>query len=130
MQKRCLGAALFCAPYALVPLASGPDWARLAVLALVEAISGFGIMLFDINLNALQTAVVHDELRSRVSGAFATVNYGIRPLGALVGGALGSLVGIGPTLVVAAVGGTLSFLWLVRSPILTTKAIADLQPAT
>lgn len=123
-----VGAVLFSAPYALVPLASGPDWARAAMLGLVEAISGFGIMLFDINLNALQTAVVHDDLRSRVSGAFATVNYGIRPLGALVGGALGSVVGIGPTLVMAAAGGSLSFLWLVRSPLLRTRAITDLQP--
>jgi predicted MFS family arabinose efflux permease len=125
-----VGAVLFSAPYALVPLASGPDWAKAAVLALVEAIGGFGIMLFDINLNALQTAVVHDDLRSRVSGAFSTVNYGIRPLGALVGGVLGSFLGVGPTLVLAAVGGTLSFLWLVRSPILSTSAIEDLQPAT
>lgn len=125
-----VGAVLFSAPYALVPLASGPDWARAAVLALVETVSGFGIMLFDINLNALQTAVTHEDLRSRVSGAFATVNYGIRPLGALVGGALGTLIGIGPTLVVAAVGGTLSFLWLLRSPILSTRAITDLQPVT
>lgn len=85
-------------------------------------------MLFDINLNALQTAVVDDDLRSRVSGAFATVNYGIRPLGAVVGGVLGSLVGIGPTLVIAAIGGALSAVWLARSPILGTRAIEDLQP--
>lgn len=121
-----VGAVLFTAPYSLVPLACGPDWAKVAVLALVEAIGGFGIMLFDINLNALQTAVIHDDLRSRVSGAFSTVNYGIRPLGALVGGVLASLVGIGPTLVVAAAGGTLSIVWLIGSPILSTKAIRDL----
>jgi predicted MFS family arabinose efflux permease len=123
-----LGAVLFSAPYALVPLASGPDWAKAAVLAVVEVISGFGIMLFDINLNALQTAVVHDDMRSRVSGAFSTVNYGIRPLGALVGGVLGSFVGVGPTLVMAAVGGTLSIVWLAKSPIISTRAIKDLQP--
>jgi MFS family permease len=123
-----VGAVLFSTPWALVPLASGPDWAKAAVLAAVEAISGFGIMLFDINLNALQTAVVHDDMRSRVSGAFSTVNYGIRPLGALVGGVLGSVVGVGPTLVMAAVGGALSIVWLARSPILSTRAIQDLQP--
>jgi MFS family permease len=123
-----VGVVLFSAPYALIPLASGPDWARAAVLSVVEAISGFGIMLFDINLNALQTAVVHDDLRSRVSGAFSTVNYGIRPLGALVGGILGDVVGIGPTLVLAAAGGALSFLWLVGTPILTTHTIEELQP--
>jgi MFS family permease len=123
-----VGAGLFSAPYALVPLAHGPDWTKAAVLAVVEAIAGFGIMLFDINLNALQTAVVRDDLRSRVSGAFSTVNYGIRPLGALIGGVLGSAVGVGPTLVVAAVGGTLSITWLARSPILRISSIQDLQP--
>ena len=82
-------------------------------------------MIRDINLNALQTAVVHDDLRSRVSGAFSTVNYGIRPIGALVGGVLGSFVGVGPTLVMAAVGGALSIVWLAGSPILSTRAIQD-----
>jgi MFS family permease len=123
-----VGAVLFSTPYALVTLASGPDWAKAAVLAIVEAVGGFAIMLFDINLNALQTAVVHDDLRSRVSGAFSTVNYGIRPLGALVGGVLGGVIGIGPTLVVAAVGGALSAAWLVGSPILATRTIEELQP--
>jgi predicted MFS family arabinose efflux permease len=129
-QTIAMGAVLFSAPYALVPLAPGPDWSKAAVLALVEAIGGFGIMLFDINLNALQAAVVHDDLRSRVAGAFSTVNYGIRPVGALIGGVLGHIAGVGPTLVVAAVGGALSFLWLARSPILSTTAIEDLQPVT
>lgn len=121
-----LGAVLFTAPYALMPLASGTDMAKAAVLALVEAIGGFGIMLFDVNLNALQTTVTHDDLRSRVSGAFATVNYGIRPLGAIVGGVLGGLIGVGPTLVVAAVGGAASILWLLGSPIIKTHSLEDL----
>lgn len=123
-----VGAVLFSAPFALIPLAAGSDWAKAGVLAVVEAVAGFGIMLFDINLNALQTAVVHDDLRSRVSGAFSTVNYGIRPLGALVGGVLGAAVGIGPTLVLAAVGGALSVIWLLGSPILATQTIEELQP--
>jgi MFS family permease len=123
-----VGAVLFSAPYALIPLASGPDWAKGAVLASVEAVGGFAIMIFDINLNALQTAVVHDDLRSRASGAFSTLNYGIRPLGALAGGALGDLIGIRPTLVLAAIGGALSVLWLIGSPILATQTIENLQP--
>lgn len=81
------GAALFSLPFAILTLADGtPPELRITALASVEFISGFGIMLFDINLNSLQTAVTLDSMRSRVSGAYATVNYGIRPLGALIGG--------------------------------------------
>ena len=36
--------------------------------------------------------------------------------------------GVGPTLVAAAVGGCLSVLWLVRSPLLAVRSVADLDP--
>jgi hypothetical protein len=52
-----------------------------------------------------------------VSGAFQAVNYGTRPVGALLGGVLGSLVGLRPTLWIAAAGGTLGALWLLPSPV-------------
>lgn len=123
-----IGAVLFSAPMALIPFAGGPVWSRVAVLAAAEFVGAVGVMLFDVNLNALQTAVTPDDMRSRVAGAFSTVNYGIRPLGAVVGGLAGQLVGVGPTMVVAAVGGSLSFLWLLRSPIISTRTIEELEP--
>lgn len=122
------GAILFAGPMAFIPLAGGTVWSRAAVLAAVEFVSAFGVMLFDVNLNALQTAVTPDDMRSRVAGAFSTVNYGIRPLGAIVGGVAGQLIGIGPTMVTAAIGGSLSFLWILRSPIITTRTIDELEP--
>lgn len=121
-----LGAVLFSAPVGFLPLAADADWAAVFALAGVEALSGAGVMLFDVNLNALHAAVTSDDMRSRVSGAFTTVNYGIRPLGAVVGGVAGELIGIAPTLVVAAIGGSLSLLWLVRSPIIRARAINEL----
>ncbi|MFD7641566.1 MFS transporter [Kitasatospora sp. NPDC059795] len=112
-----LGSVLFPAPIALLAAADGPGWARAGVLAAAEFLSALGVMLFDINLNSLQAAVIPDDLRSRVSGAFATVNYGIRPLGALTGGLLATAFGLRPALLVAAVGGALSALWLLVSPV-------------
>ena len=85
-------------------------------------------MFLDINVDALQTAVTPDAMRSRVSGAFATLNYGVRPLGAVVGGVSGELIGIGPTLVIAGVGGALAFVWLLGTPIIATRTIAELEP--
>jgi predicted MFS family arabinose efflux permease len=40
-------------------------------------------------------------------------------LGALLAGALGTLIGLRPTLWIAAVGGAFAFLWLLPSGLLT-----------
>jgi len=52
----------------------------------------------------------------RVSGAYMVVNYGVRPLGSLVAGALGSWIGLRPTLWIATVGAIAGFLFLLPSP--------------
>jgi MFS family permease len=112
-----LGCFGFPAPLVLVPLAGGPEPVVLGLLFSAEFLSGFGLMLLDIGSGSIQAAVIPNELRSRVSGAFRTVNYGMRPLGALAGGLLGSTIGLRPTLWLATAGGVLSVLWLLPSPV-------------
>ena len=70
-----------------------------------EFIGGFGVMVLDISIGAIFSAVIPDDVRSRVTGAFQAVNYGTRPLGALLGGFLGTAIGLRATLWVAAIGG-------------------------
>jgi MFS family permease len=112
-----LGFVAFPAPLVLVPLAGGPKPLVLAALFGAEFLSGIGLMLLDIGSGSLQAALIPDALRSRVSGAFRMVNYGVRPLGALAGGLLGGSLGVRATLGVAAVGGVLGVLWVLPSPV-------------
>ncbi|MEW9528352.1 MFS transporter [Microbispora sp. NPDC049125] len=123
-----VGAVLFPAPIAIAAGADGPLWARAGALAAVEFLSGVGVMLFDVNLNSLQAAVIPDGMRSRVAGAFSTINYGVRPVGAIVGGLLATLIGLRGTLLVAAIGGTLSLLWLLSSPIPRVRSLTADDP--
>ncbi len=122
-----LGAVLFPAPLGFLALAGGPTWSKALVLGVVEFVSALGVMLFDVNLNALQATITPDAVRSRVSGAYSTINYGVRPLGAVAGGLMGTYLGLRPTLVLAALGGVLSVLWLVPSPIPAVRSLADLD---
>jgi MFS family permease len=108
---------VFTAPLLLVPLAGGPRPVILVMLMTAEFISGFGVMVLDISIGSILLAVIPDDLRSRVSGAFQAVNYGTRPLGALAGGTLGTVIGPRPTLWVAAIGGMLGFLVLLPTPL-------------
>ncbi|MFC4068416.1 MFS transporter [Actinoplanes subglobosus] len=123
-----VGVVLFPAPTALIALAGGPDGAIAATIAVAEAISGAAVMLLDINLNSVQTAVIADDMRSRVAGVFGTINYGARPVGAAIGGLLGSGLGLRPTLLIAAAGGTMGCLWLLRSPIPRLRTLDTLTP--
>ena len=123
-----VGLLAFPAPLILVPMAGGPRPAVLGLLFLAEFGAGLGVMILDIAAGSLLAALVPHRLRARVSGAFRTVNYGIRPVGALIGGALGTAFGVRPTLWLATVGALLGALWLVGSPIVRLRTLPEPPP--
>jgi MFS family permease len=108
---------LFPAPLLLVPAAGGGRQAVLAMLFLAEFGSGAGVMILDIAGGAIFAEVIPDALRARVTGAHRAVNYGVRPLGSLAGGALGTAIGPRATLWVATVGALVGVVWLLPSPL-------------
>jgi predicted MFS family arabinose efflux permease len=120
-----VGCILFPAPIVLVPLAGGPKPLVLAMLFLAEFGSGLGVMVLDISIGSIFAAVIPNQLRARVSGAYLVVNYGIRPLGSLFGGALGSTIGVRNTLWIVTVGAVAGFLWLLPSPIPGLKDLPE-----
>ena len=122
-----LGCIVFPTPLLLIPLAAGPRWVVLGCLFLAEFGSGFGVMLLDIAAGAISAALVPDRLRARVSGAYMVVNYGVRPLGALLGGGLGSWIGLRSTLWIASAGAIAGFLWLVPSPVRRLRELPDVS---
>jgi MFS family permease len=126
----CVGIVLFPAPLILVPLAGGPHAVVLACLFLAEFGSGVGVMILDIAAGSINASLVPGRLRARVAGAFTIVNYGVRPLGALAAGVAASAIGIHATLWIATVGGALSAIWVVPSPLprLRTLPAQPIEP--
>ncbi|HEY7004269.1 MAG TPA: MFS transporter, partial [Gaiellaceae bacterium] len=122
------GMVLFPAPLLLVPLAGGPKPVVLGMLFTAEFLSGLGVMILDINAGAIITAFTPHRLRSRATGALSFVNYGVRPLGALAGGALGTAFGLRPTLWFAAAAGVLGVLWLLPSPVPRLFELPEEEP--
>ena len=112
-----IGCFLFPAPLILVPSAGGPYWFVLTLLFVSEFLSGVGLMLLDIMAGSIMAGTVPTALRSRVSGAFMVVNYGVRPLGTTLGGILGTVIGVRSTLWIATVGALLGLAFLLPSPI-------------
>jgi MFS family permease len=64
-------------------------------------VSGFGLMTYNVPQQAIQQAVVPDRLLARATGGVALFIYAGSAAASLAGGALGQLVGLRWTLVVA-----------------------------
>ncbi len=124
-----LGCILFPLPLVLVPLAAGPKPLILAMLFAAEFGAGLGVMILDISAGSIFAALVPDRLRARVSGAYMVVNYGVRPIGSLLGGALGAALGLRATLWIASLGAVAGFLWLLGSPAPGLKTLDQIGPS-
>jgi MFS family permease len=122
-----LSCVVFTAPLLLVPLAHGPYWLVLAMLFAAEFLSGFGVMILDIVGGSIKTALIPDRLRARVAGAYMVVNYGVRPVGALVGGALGTWIGLRPTLWIASAAAIVGVVWLLPSPLMRMRELPEMD---
>ena len=116
-----LGSAIFSFGMIAFPAAHGSRWAVLAVLAVNEVVVGIAIMLFDVTIGGFVLGEVPRELLGRVNSSMSTITQGVKALGALTGGALGTAFGLRPALWVAAVGATSTVLWTWFSPLRSTR---------
>jgi MFS family permease len=108
---------LGCAAPLLLPLASGPPLVSGALIAASFFVGGFGVAISNVHVVSIRQTATPDRLLGRMNASYRTVVYGAIPLGALLGGVLGELIGLRETLTVAAVGLLLAPLWVLRSPI-------------
>lgn len=124
-----LGCLVFPVSLLLIPLA-GPGMPMALILALIfgsEFGAGLGVMILDINVGAIIYARTPDRIRARAGGAFRFINYGVRPIGALLGGLLGTALGVREAILVttlAAIGGVL---FLVGSPVLQLRELPEVS---
>jgi predicted MFS family arabinose efflux permease len=120
-----LGSVLFPAPLVLVPIASGSELQLGLFLATAEFFSSVGVMIFDVSAGSMTFLRTPDRIRARTAGTFRFVNYGIRPIGALLGGALGTALGLQAALWIGVVGALAGVVWLVFSPIPRLRYVAE-----
>jgi MFS family permease len=73
--------------------------------------------LFNVMLVTLRQTRSPDHLRARVAATFRTIDWATAPIGALLSGVVGVVVGIPAVMIVAAVVGTASIPWLLTAAI-------------
>jgi MFS family permease len=104
-----------------VPLApqDDPFW----VLVVGGFIVGFGVVVYNVNQVGLRQAITPDRMLGRMNATMRLIVWGTIPIGALIGGILGTVFDLVPVLWVSAIGASLSFLPVLLSPVRTLREI-------
>jgi MFS family permease len=123
--RSLLGTAYLSALAMVLIAVAGPGPGMLLLLA-GRFVGAVATPVYNVNVLSLRQARVHDAIMGRVNGTFQFVEWGILPLGSLLGGAIAEILGPRAALDAAAVCGILSAVWLSFSPAhrLTTLAEA------
>jgi MFS family permease len=99
----------------LLPL-TGPGW-RLAFLVVGLMVTQGFIVAFNVVQVSYRQTICPDHLLGRMNATMRFVMWGSTPLGGLLGGVLGTALGLRTTMWITAVGMVLPVLWLVFSPV-------------
>ncbi|MEQ4304329.1 MFS transporter [Plantactinospora sp. B6F1] len=129
--SRRLGSAralLLCAlgaePFGLLIPMTAPG-ARLGLLVLAGVVIGAGVVAGNVIKTGFRQAYVPHRLLGRVSVTMQVVNLGTIPLGAVLGGALGTTLGLRPAMWVITAGLALSGLILLIGPLRQRRDLPD-----
>jgi MFS family permease len=105
----------------LVPLAE-PGW-RLALFAVGLAGLSFTVVLYNIAQLSYRQSICPPDLLGRMNAAMRWIVWGTLPLGGLLGGALGTAIGVRPTIWVGVTGSWAAGLFVLFSPLRTMRDI-------
>jgi MFS family permease len=109
-----------------IPFAGGPTPLVVAILVMALFGSGAASVVFDIAASALLAAGIPVTIRARAQGAFMLVNYGVRPLGALLAGTLAGRLGVRMTLLTLALAGMGGVLVLLASRVPRLRTLDEI----
>jgi predicted MFS family arabinose efflux permease len=101
----------------LVPLAGGPPLLTAAMLMTAAFFFGLAGPVYNINQVSLRQAITPDHLQGRMNASMRFIVWGTIPIGALLGGGLGQVFGLWPTIVAMVLGDLLAPAWVLFSPV-------------
>jgi MFS family permease len=105
--------ALFAANF-LMPLAGGPRWLVIVMMLAGRGLVGLAAVFMQIVRSTVLHQTVRAELTGRVTAVINVVEWGTVPIGSLLGGVLGQVLGLRPALFALAASGLIASLpWVV-----------------
>ena len=117
---------LACTAFLLIPLVHGAIIPVVSILIVAFFLNGIGLSISSIQAVSLRQLITPDQLLGRVNASYLLVVYGAMPLGALLGGTLGSWLGLRTALLIGACCLPLALVWVVFSPLRRLRTLDHL----
>lgn len=114
---RTLASALLVSGIGLLTIPVAMYGPAAPLLAAFWMLSSVGIPIYNINQISLRQAIVPDRLQGRMNATMRTIIWGAIPIGAFLGGVLGTQLGIIRVITIGALVSTLSVLFIILSPV-------------
>jgi MFS family permease len=95
------------------------------VLSILGFVANVTIPVYNINQVSLRQSITPDRVQGRMNATTRTIVWGTMPVGAFVGGILGTAVGVVQTIILGSLIWALAALWIFLGPVRRLKA----QPA-
>jgi MFS family permease len=97
--------------------------AALAVIGPAVAVGSFTNVIYNVTQVSLRQTITPERIQGRMNAVMRFLVWGTIPLGNLIGGALGTWIGLKETLIIGGIGSCLPFLAVLFSPV---RAIRDM----
>jgi len=110
-------------------VAIAPASMPIPFLVLSGLIQGPAVMVINVNALSLRQAVTPDHLLGRVNATGRWLAWGTIPFGALVGGILGTAIGLRETIAISSIGGIVAVALMAVSPLRSLRVIPSLAEA-
>ena len=98
------------------------NW-TLVLLVLGSLVTWVANVVYNVTQVSFRQALCPPHLLGRMNASMRFLVWGTMPLGAFLGGVLGSVIGVRPTLLIAAIGGMFAFVPVFFSPLRTTREL-------
>jgi MFS family permease len=106
-------------------IAIAPTNLAIPFIALSVFLGSLGSAVYNINQVSLRQAITPLSMQGRMNATMRFIVWGTIPIGAIVGGFLGGLIGLHETIWVAAIGGLFVFLPVLLSPVRSIRTMPE-----
>jgi MFS family permease len=119
---------VFGIPAMLLPLARPwPDW-TIALIPVGLVFTFFASVVYNVAQVSYRQSVCPPQLMGRMNAAVRWIVWGTMPIGGVIGGALGTAVGIRPTVWIGVVGSWAAAFFVYFSPLRTMRDVPLSEP--